>query len=167
MKLTQHEQNHARVCRKSKSTQFMHTIISLHVLLWMQNQKQKMISTQIKLLFLLLTRKRLLQHTLQKKIQMNHRERVSANFSETKTFWSNSEREQIIKAFIKCFTLSRKLTSWICFNDSTNIAIQYLKKWQNYDSASNEFKNHKNWHHSNSETVLLQEYDYHALFTEL
>ena len=33
MKLTQHEQSHARICRKSKSMQFMHTIISLHALL--------------------------------------------------------------------------------------------------------------------------------------
>ena len=33
MKFIQHEQNHARVCRKSKNTQFTYIIISLHVLL--------------------------------------------------------------------------------------------------------------------------------------
>ena len=31
--LTQHEQNHAKACRKLKNTQFIHIIINLHALL--------------------------------------------------------------------------------------------------------------------------------------
>ena len=123
MKFIQHEQNHARICRKSKSMQFMHTITDLHALLWTQNQKQRMISIQIKLLSLSLIRERSLQQTSQKKIQMNHKERASADLSEARTFWSNSEKKQTIEAFTKCFTFSRKLTSWIYFNDDMNIVI--------------------------------------------
>ena len=48
-----------------------------------------------------------------------------------------------------------------------NIAIQYLKKWQNNDSAFNKFKNHENWHYNNLEIILLQEYNYYILFTKL
>ena len=68
---------------------------------------------------------------------------------------------------MKCFIFSRRSTSWICFNNDMNIAIQCLKEWQNHDSAFNEFKNCENWHHSNSETVLSQKYDCHTLLTKL
>ena len=77
------------------------------------------------------------------------------DFSKTRTFWSNSEKKQTVEVFKKCFTLSRKLMSWICFNNDMNIAIQCLKKQQNHDSASDKLKNCENWHHNNSKTVLL------------
>ena len=48
-----------------------------------------------------------------------------------------------------------------------NTAIQCLKEWKSHDSASHEFKNHKNQHYNSSETLSLQEYDYHTLFIEL
>ena len=98
---------------------------------------------------------------------MNHKKKNLINFLKTRAFWSNSEKEQIVVTFKKCFTLSRRSTSWICFNNDINTAIQCLKKWKSHDSASHKFKNCKNWYHSNSETLSLQEYDCHVLFTEL
>ena len=86
---------------------------------------------------------------------------------KAKTFWSNSKKKQIIIIFKKCFIFNRKLTSWICFNDSMNTVIQCLKKWKDHDSASHEFKNHKNKHYNSSETLQIQEYDYHVLFMKL
>ena len=126
-----------------------------------------MISIQIKLLFLSLTGKKLFQQTSQKKIQMNYRKKILTDFSKIKIFWSNSEKKQIIKTFTKCFIFNKKSTSWICFNDNTNIAIQCLKKWKNHDFTFCKFKNCRNKHYNNSKTLSAQKYDYHTLFMKL
>ena len=126
-----------------------------------------MILIQIESLFLSLTRKKSFQQISQKKIQINHKEKILTEFLKIRIFWSNSEREQTVVTFKKCFILSRKLTSWICFNNNMNTAIQCLKKWKNHDFASYEFKNYRNKYYSNSKILLMQEYDYHALFIKL